>query len=392
MSIGFYELLQVSPDSSPETIRSAYQEQVAQVVRKARAAEARQQDLATVEARRQNLAEAYAVLSDPLRRRRYDRFREISKGTLPGDAEELWNLASPSLVDPAAAAALEVVRTLTELKVGEPLGGRPEAEAPRPEVRIRTEAPRPEPPKVEARPEPRVEPAPPPRAEPSKAEPPRPEASRPRPPSPAKVSLPPTKASMPPARPPAGPSRVIVPSRASIPPQLERNYDAAVMEVIDDEEVMELAPAARVAVPRNPEPSRPPQIDPSRLEPARAEVRVDESRPARAEAKEPSRPKTKAFSAEDIARMVDQYSTTGTCLRVVREARGITLQELSHTTRISQRFLEALEKDAYHDLPAATFVRGYVKMVARMLHLVGNGPELDEFVDGYMARFHRNRG
>ncbi len=100
---GFYELLQVAPDASPEALRAAYQEQVAQVVRRQRAAEARQGDTAPIEARRAALAEAWGVLSDPARRRRYDRFRELCKEGLPTDLDGLWARANASLVDPAAA-------------------------------------------------------------------------------------------------------------------------------------------------------------------------------------------------------------------------------------------------------------------------------------------------
>jgi cytoskeletal protein RodZ len=93
-----------------------------------------------------------------------------------------------------------------------------------------------------------------------------------------------------------------------------------------------------------------------------------------------------------VAKVVDRAGTTGACLKAVRELRGLSLAELSTTTRISQRFLDALERDSYADLPAATFVRGYVKMVVRALQITGTGPELEQFIDGYMARFHRNRG
>ena len=361
MSIGFYELLQVPADASLDTIRVAYQDQVAQVVRKARAAEARQADMAAVEARRQSLAEAFAVLSDAPRRRRYDRFRELSKGPMPTDPEELWNLAAPSMVDPAAAAALEVVRTLTELKVGDPFGVRAETEPKRP---------------AEARPEPRPEPQPRARetrsAEPRVADPrpePRPDPRASRPPEPAPE----------PRRP-----------KLKIP---ELPADSVSMEIVEDDEVVLLGPSAKVDTRK----AQGPRIElpdhhataQVRVEPLDEDVRPG---PARVEVKDLPPRKPKVASAEDIARMLDQYGPTGARLKAVREARGITPQELSHTTRISQRFIEALERDAYHELPAATFVRGYVKMVVRMLHMVNHGPELDEFVDGYMARFHRNRG
>ena len=50
-----------------------------------------------------------------------------------------------------------------------------------------------------------------------------------------------------------------------------------------------------------------------------------------------------------------------------------------------------MERDAYTELPGATFVRGYVRMVLRSLEAL-DGPDLDEFVDGFMSRFHRARG
>ncbi|HNC95688.1 MAG TPA: helix-turn-helix transcriptional regulator, partial [Myxococcota bacterium] len=173
----------------------------------------------------------------------------------------------------------------------------------------------------------------------------------------------------------------------------ELSADSVSMEIIEDEEVVLLGPSAKVDTRKGqgprielPDHHATAQV---RVEPLDEEVRPG---PARVEVKDLPPRKPKVASAEDIARMLDQYGPTGACLKAVREARGITPQELSHTTRISQRFIEALERDAYHELPAATFVRGYVKMVVRMLHMVNHGPELDEFVDGYMARFHRNRG
>jgi DNA-binding XRE family transcriptional regulator len=371
MSIGFYELLQVPADASLDTIRVAYQDQVAQVVRKARAAEARQADMAAVEARRQTLAEAFAVLSDAPRRRRYDRFRELSKGAMPTDPEELWNLAAPSMVDPAAAAALEVVRTLTELKVGDPFGVRQEVDPKRAESNRA-----PEPRAAEPRPEPRsAEPRP---RETRNAEPrvadPRPEVARPDP----RASRPPEPA--PEARRP----------KLRVP---ELPADSVSMEIIEDDEVVLLGPSAKMDT-RKAQGPRIELPDHHAVAQVRVEPMDDDVRPgpARVEVKDLPPRKPKVASAEDIARMLDQYGPTGACLKAVREARGITPQELSHTTRISQRFIEALERDAYHELPAATFVRGYVKMVVRMLHMVNHGPELDEFVDGYMARFHRNRG
>ena len=281
MSIGFYELLQVTVDASPDAIRGAYQEQVAIVVRKLRAAEARQQDVAPVEARRAALAEAWGVLSDPTRRRRYDRFRELSRDVLPSETDDLWAKAGPSLVDSAAAAALEVVRTLTDMNVGEPV----------------------------------VAPTPPPPQDVEDL----PFLLRPDAPPPA---TPPAIAM------PTGPAETKAPRAAAAP-------------------LFGTAPA----------------------------LELDRTVPS-----------------EDLARLLDQYGPTGAFLHAVRDLRRIPQAQLSANTRISQRFIDGLERDAYTDLPGATFVRGYLKMVIRALEAIPAGPEMDEFIEGYMARFHRARG
>lgn len=59
----------------------------------------------------------------------------------------------------------------------------------------------------------------------------------------------------------------------------------------------------------------------------------------------------------------------GNLLREAREARGLTLAEAQETTRISSKYLEALENGQYEDLPTPTHVRGYMRNYARFLAL-----------------------
>ncbi len=59
----------------------------------------------------------------------------------------------------------------------------------------------------------------------------------------------------------------------------------------------------------------------------------------------------------------------GNYLRIEREARSMTLDELSRTTRIPRQRLEALERGALCELPARVYVRGFVKSCARELGL-----------------------
>jgi cytoskeletal protein RodZ len=55
----------------------------------------------------------------------------------------------------------------------------------------------------------------------------------------------------------------------------------------------------------------------------------------------------------------------GSFLRRQREARGITLAELSHATKIKEQILQLLEDAALESLPARVFVVGYVGAYAR---------------------------
>jgi cytoskeleton protein RodZ len=70
--------------------------------------------------------------------------------------------------------------------------------------------------------------------------------------------------------------------------------------------------------------------------------------------------------------------TLGVQLRRAREARNLTLREVSDQTRITRRHLEAIEADDYKQLPGGIFNRSFVKAFARA---VGYGE--DEAVRAY---------
>lgn len=82
--------------------------------------------------------------------------------------------------------------------------------------------------------------------------------------------------------------------------------------------------------------------------------------------------------AEEIARETEWKGIT---LRRVREARGVSVEELSEYTKISKTYLLALEEESFHKLPAPVFLRGFVIQVAKFLKL----PH-DKVATAYMAR------
>jgi transcriptional regulator with XRE-family HTH domain len=64
-----------------------------------------------------------------------------------------------------------------------------------------------------------------------------------------------------------------------------------------------------------------------------------------------------------------ELETFGEELRREREIRGISLKEIADATKISKRFLEAIERNDHKTLPAPVFTRGFVREYARYLGL-----------------------
>ena len=76
-------------------------------------------------------------------------------------------------------------------------------------------------------------------------------------------------------------------------------------------------------------------------------------------------------------------SSFGEKLRRAREARGVKLEEVAASTKISVRYLKALEKGDFEQLPGGVFDRGFVRAYAQF---VGLNP------DAMVEAFVRERG
>jgi cytoskeletal protein RodZ len=79
-------------------------------------------------------------------------------------------------------------------------------------------------------------------------------------------------------------------------------------------------------------------------------------------------------------------ATIGEQLRIAREERGIPLREISDQTRISVRYLEAIETNDYQRLPGGIFNRSFVKAYAKYV-----GVDEKEAVEAY-TRYMRDHG
>jgi cytoskeletal protein RodZ len=58
--------------------------------------------------------------------------------------------------------------------------------------------------------------------------------------------------------------------------------------------------------------------------------------------------------------------TIGEILREERERHRVSLTELAHETRIRVQYLRLLEDNQFDQLPASTFVKGYIKTYAKL--------------------------
>ena len=61
------------------------------------------------------------------------------------------------------------------------------------------------------------------------------------------------------------------------------------------------------------------------------------------------------------------FDSLGTYLRQERERQQVSLQAMAGATKIQLKFLEALEHDAYDQLPAPPFVVGFLRAYAQYI-------------------------
>ena len=99
---------------------------------------------------------------------------------------------------------------------------------------------------------------------------------------------------------------------------------------------------------------------------------------------EPPEGPAPAPPSDDLPTMVFELGYSGALVRRLREAKGLSLGDVAASTRIAKRYLEAIEADEFSRLPAATFVRGYLRSLARLLEV-----DPERLSGGYLARMNR---
>lgn len=119
----------------------------------------------------------------------------------------------------------------------------------------------------------------------------------------------------------------------------------------------------------------------------RARARSVFSRQPPADAPNPDTPKPEVSAPAAPLDPLLAHATLGEALKAVREARGLSLQDLADDTRVRRVYLEAIEEMRLEALPSRPFTIGYIRAFATALGLdpdlaverfKGDEPVLDE--------------
>ncbi len=85
-----------------------------------------------------------------------------------------------------------------------------------------------------------------------------------------------------------------------------------------------------------------------------------------------------------VLQLPPETPLTGMVLMRVRQVCNLTLEDIADRTKISMFTLRCIEGDAYSDLPAAVYLRGFVRQVAEQLRLEGDRAVTD-YMEAYEA-------
>jgi hypothetical protein len=72
---------------------------------------------------------------------------------------------------------------------------------------------------------------------------------------------------------------------------------------------------------------------------------------------------------ELLARLQVEETWDGLFLKEIREAFQISLEEMMDITKINKNYLERLEEEAFDQLPASVYIRGFLTQIAKVLKL-----------------------
>jgi curved DNA-binding protein CbpA len=112
--------------------------------------------------------------------------------------------------------------------------------------------------------------------------------------------------------------------------------------------------------------------------PAEGETRVRPAQPqdepaavAAAPSREPSREPPRKHPPVEELEPPEGSAWTGDLLRQAREARGLSILQVSERTKVTRHHIENVEAERFDQLPVTVYLRGIVMAIARELRLDG---------------------
>jgi curved DNA-binding protein CbpA len=137
---------------------------------------------------------------------------------------------------------------------------------------------------------------------------------------------------------------------------------------------------------QRPRPALSPPRQPAREEP-RAPVPASAPIPDAASAPRPASPRPVPHAPESLVLAIqpppaDIREFTGPVLRMMRERRQFTVQNVSDITKLSTRYIEGIEEENYKKLPVRPYLRGFLILYCRAI-----GFEPERIVTDYMKRY-----
>lgn len=78
---------------------------------------------------------------------------------------------------------------------------------------------------------------------------------------------------------------------------------------------------------------------------------------------------------------------TGPVIKLIRESKGLSIQNVADITKVSARHIHHIEEELYLKLPPRPYLRGFLAIYAKAL---GYAPE--KFVNDYMKRYEASTG
>lgn len=83
----------------------------------------------------------------------------------------------------------------------------------------------------------------------------------------------------------------------------------------------------------------------------------------------------------------DREKVPGLFLQQMRKARGLSIKDVAERTKVRSSLLQSIEEQCFDDLPAPVYLRGFLRVFARMVKI----PDAEAFIDSFMALYQNDK-